>query len=144
MDLQLAAPSLVEIVIGVVLFGLIAFTCVLYTNLRRTAGLLKEVRGSMTSELAVMSAKVTDANNQQTEAQARSLVISKHLQRVEEKQQELESQVRDLKFQDPSLKLYQRAADLVKKGASIEEIIESCDIPRAEAEMLVMVHKSQK
>jgi hypothetical protein len=29
----------------------------------------------------------------------------------------------------------------VKQGASIDEIIEACDIPRAEAEMLVMVHK---
>ena len=37
--------------------------------------------------------------------------------------------------------LYQRAAELVKQGASIEEIMEACDIPRAEAEMLSMVHR---
>ena len=82
-----------------------------------------------------------NANNQQTEAQARTLVITRHLQELDEKQTDIENQLRELKLQDPSLRLYQRAADLVKQGASIDEIIEACDIPRAEAEMLVMVHK---
>ena len=89
-----------------------------------------------------MAVQVNDANNQQSEIQTRSVVISQHLQRIDEKQQDVDNQLRELKFQDPSLKLYQRAADLVKQGATIEEIIETCDIPRAEAEMLVMVHKS--
>ena len=69
------------------------------------------------------------------------MVITRHLQELDEKQTDIENQLRELKLQDPSLRLYQRAADLVKQGASIDEIIEACDIPRAEAEMLVMVHK---
>ena len=90
---------------------------------------------------SVAEAIAKNANNQQSEAQARSLVITRHLQELDEKQTEIENQLRELKLQDPSLRLYQRAADLVKQGASIDEIIEACDIPRAEAEMLVMVHK---
>jgi hypothetical protein len=142
MDLQLAALSLVDCIVGLMSILLVIAVLSLYTKLRKTTELLDDLTVRVSTELSNMAEQVNDANNQQTEIQARSVVISKHLQRIDEKYQEMENQLRELKFQDPSLKLYQRAADLVKQGATIEEIIETCDIPRAEAEMLVMVHKS--
>lgn len=142
MDLQLAALSLVECILAIISFLLIIAVIVLYTKLSKTTELLENLTVRVSTELSNIAVQVNDANNQQSEIQARSVVISKHLQRIDEKQQDVDNQLRELKFQDPSLKLYQRAADLVKQGATIEEIIETCDIPRAEAEMLVMVHKS--
>lgn len=142
MDLQLAALSLVECIVVVTSFLLVTAVIVLYRKLRKTTELLDSLTSKVSTELSDIAVRVNDANNQQAEIQARNVVISKHLQRIDEKQQDVENQLRELKFQDPSLKLYQRAADLVKQGATIEEIIETCDIPRAEAEMLVMVHKS--
>lgn len=45
--------------------------------------------------------------------------------------------------QQPEDKLYSRALKLVKLGADVEEIIRECDIPRAEAEMLLAVHNKK-
>ena len=45
--------------------------------------------------------------------------------------------------QEPEDKLYTRALKLVELGADIDEIIKSCDIPRAEAEMLMAVHQKK-
>jgi CHASE3 domain sensor protein len=141
MDWQLAAPTLIELILCVGIVVLVVAMSILYSQIKHLRAALSESEQNSVSAIARIEALAKNANNQQTEAQARTLVITRHLQELDEKQTDLESQLRELKLQDPSLRLYQRAADLVKQGASIDEIIEACDIPRAEAEMLVMVHK---
>ena len=141
MDWQLAAPTLLELILCVVVVLLTVAVGVQHSHINQLRKALSESENSHAEAIARAEAIAKNANNQQSEAQARSLVITRHLQELDEKQTEIENQLRELKLQDPSLRLYQRAADLVKQGASIDEIIEACDIPRAEAEMLVMVHK---
>ena len=141
MDWQLAAPTLLELILCILVVILIAAMGVLYSHIKQLRSALNESEHANAEAIARTEALAKNANNQQTEAQARTLVITRHLQELDEKQTDIENQLRELKLQDPSLRLYQRAADLVKQGASIDEIIEACDIPRAEAEMLVMVHK---
>ena len=138
MDWQLAAPTLLELILCILVVILIAAMGVLYSHIKQLRSALSESEHANAEAIARTEALAKNANNQQTEAQARTLVIT---QELDEKQTDIENQLRELKLQDPSLRLYQRAADLVKQGASIDEIIEACDIPRAEAEMLVMVHK---
>jgi len=140
MDWQLAAPTLLELILCILVVILIAAMGVLYSHIKQLRSALSESEHANAEAIARTEALAKNANNQQTEAQARTLVITRHLQELDEKQTD-KNQLRELKLQDPSLRLYQRAADLVKQGASIDEIIEACDIPRAEAEMLVMVHK---
>jgi len=48
-----------------------------------------------------------------------------------------------LQEQQPEDKLYSRAFKLVELGAPIDEIIQECDIPRAEAEILLSIHQKQ-
>lgn len=141
MDWQLVAPTVIELLLLVVAFTLIAAVIFLVVRVNRLRVMLENIRHSTEHELTRIEGLANNANNQQSEAQARSLVITRHLQSLDEKQTELENQLREQKMQDPSLRLYQRAAELVKQGASIDEIIEACDIPRAEAEMLMMVHR---
>jgi phosphoenolpyruvate carboxylase len=141
MDWQLAAPTLLELILCVVVFILVAAIGLLYSHVKQLRITLSESEHSNAEAISRIESLAKNANNQQTEAQARTLVITRHLKELGEKQTDIENQLRELKLQDPSLRLYQRAADLVKQGASIEEIIEACDIPRAEAEMIVMVHK---
>lgn len=45
--------------------------------------------------------------------------------------------------QQPEDKLYSRAQKLVELGADIAEIMRECDIPRAEAEMLLAIHRQK-
>jgi membrane protein required for beta-lactamase induction len=86
MDWQLAAPTLLELILCILVVILVATMGVLYSHIN----------------------KLRSALSESEEANAEAIA---------------------------------RAEDLVKQGASIDEIIEACDIPRAEAEMLVMVHK---
>ena len=141
MEWQLAAPTLIELILCGFIVVLAVAVSILYSHVKQLRTALSDSEQNSASAIARAEALAKNANNQQTEAQARTLVITRHLQELDEKQTDIENQLRELKLQDPSLRLYQRAADLVKQGASIEEIIEACDIPRAEAEMLMMVHK---
>ncbi|TKB04981.1 DUF2802 domain-containing protein [Alteromonas portus] len=141
MEWQLAAPTLIELILCGFIIVLAVAVSILYSHVKQLRTALSDSEQNNASAIARTEALAKNANNQQTEAQARTLVITRHLQELDEKQTDIENQLRELKLQDPSLRLYQRAADLVKQGASIEEIIEACDIPRAEAEMLMMVHK---
>jgi len=141
MDWQLAAPTLFELILCIFTVILTIAVAVLCSHVNKLRSALKDSEDKNADAVLRVEALAKNANNQQTEAQARTIVITRHLQELDEKQTDIENQLRELKMQDPSLRLYQRAADLVKQGASIDEIIEACDIPRAEAEMLVMVHK---
>lgn len=141
MDWQLVAPTAIDLILIVIIGILVLMVGLLTVKHNRLRADLDNLATSHSAELSRIEALANSANNQQSEAQARSLVITRHLQSLDEKQTELENQLREQKLQDPSLRLYQRAAELVKQGASIDEIIEACDIPRAEAEMLMMVHR---
>lgn len=141
MDWQLAAPTLLELVLIVLVVVFAVTVGLLYSHIRNLRTSIETNQAEHIEALARVEALANNANNQQAEAQARTIVITRHLKELDEKQISIENELRELRLQDPSLRLYQRAAELVKQGASIDEIIEACDIPRAEAEMLVMVHK---
>ncbi|KAF7774080.1 hypothetical protein PCIT_a0471 [Pseudoalteromonas citrea] len=44
------------------------------------------------------------------------------------------------KYDDPDAKIYSRAVKMVELGADIEEIMRECELPRAEAELLMSLH----
>ena len=100
----------------------------------------RELEGATISLVSLKEA-ISTLQHQQNEDQTRVMVVTRHLSSIEEKQNDLETQIRDVKLQDPSMRLYQRAAELVKQGATMEEVMQACDIPRAEAEMLITVHR---
>ncbi len=60
---------------------------------------------------------------------------------------ELRDEVRNLgqkqeqmEFNDPEARLYNRALKMLQQGAGLEEIMEACELPRAEAELLMRIH----
>ncbi|PSJ46241.1 DUF2802 domain-containing protein [Zobellella endophytica] len=63
--------------------------------------------------------------------------LTRHLGQLHEQQQELA-------LKDPQSKLYSRAARMVQLGADVEEIMAECEMPRAEAELLLSLHRKQK
>lgn len=56
----------------------------------------------------------------------------------------LENKTELLQREDPELKRYSRASQLVKEGASIEDIMEASQLPRAEVEVLVGLQRPDK
>ncbi|WP_345333299.1 DUF2802 domain-containing protein [Ferrimonas pelagia] len=64
--------------------------------------------------------------------------------RVKELEQELEllsARQDEVKQNDPEARLYNRAMKMVELGADVEEIMRECELPRAEAQLLVTLHR---
>ncbi|HAI71251.1 MAG TPA: DUF2802 domain-containing protein [Alteromonas australica] len=141
MEMQFIAPTLYESILLVLVVVLSLLIVWLFKQIRSLQQGIKSLEAKYDSRLEETVSSVRNFAHQQNEEQARNLVVTRHIQALQGKFDDLENQLREVKLQDPSLRLYQRAAELVKQGASIEEIMEACDIPRAEAEMLSMVHR---
>ncbi|MGN1394158.1 MAG: DUF2802 domain-containing protein [Succinivibrionaceae bacterium] len=50
----------------------------------------------------------------------------------------------DMQLQDPNSKLYVRAKKMIELGADIDEVVQECEIPKAEAEMLFRLQFKDK
>lgn len=71
--------------------------------------------------------------------------VSKHLElRIKSLQEKLQQQTEQLQMiqsQAPENRLYTRAQKMVALGADVEELMEACELPRAEAELIFAMHK---
>ena len=54
---------------------------------------------------------------------------------------QLKAKQEELFDQDPVSRLYGKAAKLVAEGASVDELMQECELPRAEAELLFNMRK---
>lgn len=54
---------------------------------------------------------------------------------------QIEGSVRELQAEDPQVKLYRKAASMASQGASADDIAEECDLPLAEASVLVSLNR---
>jgi septal ring factor EnvC (AmiA/AmiB activator) len=54
---------------------------------------------------------------------------------------ELAQQQAAQKYDDPDAKIYSRAVKMIELGADLEEIMKECELPRAEAELLMSLHQ---
>lgn len=141
MEMQWVAPTMIELTLIVLVIMLAVWVLTLALKVKSAHQLIQRHQQQHAEKLTAAETTVRNVVHQQNEDQARSLVVTRHIQALQKNLDDIENQIRELKLQDPSLRLYQRAAELVKQGASIEEVMEACDIPRAEAEMLSMVHR---
>ena len=142
MELQFTAPTLIELIVITLLIIVGGVVAWLFRKIERINHELSSLQRMVKQRTDELDAELRNIGHQQNEAQARTLVATRHVQDLQQKQDEFDNQLRELKLQDPSLRLYQKAAELVKQGATIDDVMEACDIPRAEAEMLFMVHKT--
>lgn len=65
------------------------------------------------------------------------------LDNIQNQQREISNKQVELEHQDVTQPMYTRAAKLVSSGATIEDIMEECDLPRAEAELLMSLHRGR-
>jgi len=116
---------------------------ILKSKIKANDLLINEVRldnDSLQNSLAA----VVKANEQNT---SENVQVSKHLehrikvlQQSLNEQQKLINQWQENQSQD---KFYSRAFKLAEKGADINEIMFECELPRAEAEMLLSVYQQR-
>ena len=61
-----------------------------------------------------------------------------------EQLRKLQSKVQEFEFNDPEIKLYQQAKKLVASGASVEEVMDSCQLTRAEVDLLYSLENANR
>lgn len=75
------------------------------------------------------------------ELQAANIGMGNKVGELYRQQDKLNEQQQELALKDPQGKLYSRATRMVQLGADIDEIMAECDMPRAEAELLISLHR---
>jgi len=101
---------------------------------------LQSSQGMMHKQLIEISEKY---QNQQLENEQVSKQLEHRIKVLQHDGLEQKQLLEQIKNQQPQDKLYSRAFKLVELGADIDEVVRECDIPRAEAEMLLSVHKNK-
>lgn len=91
-------------------------------------------------KLANLDAQCEDAKMRVEESHAALMTLHQSVQPLHAKIAELEGKLREQEPFDPQIKLYQKATSMAKSHTSAEEIAASCDLPLAEAQMLVNLY----
>ncbi|CCQ09704.1 ATPase involved in DNA repair [Pseudoalteromonas luteoviolacea B = ATCC 29581] len=74
------------------------------------------------------------------EVRAGLLNMSKRIVSCERAADELSQSISAQQYDDPEAKIYSRAVKMIGLGADIEEVMRECELPRAEAELLMTLH----
>ncbi|MGO4998536.1 DUF2802 domain-containing protein [Oceanisphaera sp. W20_SRM_FM3] len=75
------------------------------------------------------------------ELQAANIGMGNKVGELYRQQDKLSEQQQELALKDPQGKLYSRATRMVQLGADIDEIMAECEMPRAEAELMITLHR---
>jgi preprotein translocase subunit YajC len=103
----------------------------------------KQQRKIKAIELLIKSLLVSNAKFKKefSEIHTGAVGMGKKVQKLDGKIKSTLENQQNLAAQAPENRLYTRAMKMVELGASIEEIIEECELPKAEAELLLNLHK---
>lgn len=135
-----------------VVVGLVILTIMLAKLFLKTRSEAQDLQ----QQLQSLKAQQSEALHQALKRQSQSIKLVEH-ENVEQQQliqhmdgtisqlsqgiKALEQQLQELQQRDPEVRLYQQAKQLIASGTSIDEVVESCGIPRAEAELLFSLAK---
>lgn len=78
------------------------------------------------------------------ELRAGSMAMSNRVVQLNNEIDALNERQNEVELNDPDGKLYSRANRLVELGADITEIMEECEIPKAEAELLIRLQRTRE
>ncbi len=69
--------------------------------------------------------------------------VAGHLNKVEQKVKRVMERQDQLDSREPSDRALDQASRMVRQGATVEELIATCGLVRAEAELLMLLHRPQ-
>ena len=133
-----------------VLFGTIAVLLILFLFLAFFVnGLSKSLRTSE-SELkqlkqfvALQQKQLKDLSHELQTMTNAAYGVGKRINQLAGQLRELDDRQEEFDLKDQGSHSMQQAIALVHKGASVEELVENCEMSLGEAELLIMVHGQQ-
>lgn len=82
-------------------------------------------------------------SKQFNELRAGSIGMSQKLAELAQRFDELLEKQNEMEMHDQDGRLYSRASKMVELGADLRELMEECDLPKAEAELLLSIRKQR-
>ncbi|MGL4979381.1 MAG: DUF2802 domain-containing protein [Plesiomonas sp.] len=70
--------------------------------------------------------------------------LGNELHQVTDKQDRLTQKLAEVTYADPEQRLYSRATKLAEMGAGLDELMSECELPKAEAELLLNLQRQIK
>lgn len=77
------------------------------------------------------------------ELRSGTIGVGRRVLELEKKLQQQDAKLDEANQQDPQARLYSRAMKMVDLGAGIDELIQECELPKAEAELLIRLHRKE-
>lgn len=102
---------------------------------------LSEQVGALTHQLAAVIKQIELASSKHSAVEQQLDSLAHSQAALEQQVLQQQEAIQEVAEQDPESKFYQRAARLVQQGASLEEVMDACELPRAEAELLYSLYK---
>lgn len=122
------------LVLSVASFGI----CIYLLKLKMNAkGNLNAELSELRAEIASSSQKVNSLKKQFTEFRTASINMGQAVNELSSQSQELSERLNELEMVDTDSKLYSRASKMVQLGADVTELMEECELPKAEAELMM-------
>ena len=103
---------------------------------------LNAVDKKHTQQLQQLTKQLVISRSETKEIRMGVLGLGKKLAGLESVTTEVSEKQEELQLIEPDSKLYSRAVKMVELGAKVDEIVRECELPLAEAELLVSLHKS--
>ncbi|GGD57796.1 DUF2802 domain-containing protein [Lacimicrobium alkaliphilum] len=124
----------ISLIILLVLFG-IGAALLLWRQQSQSANVT-----ALTEQLQEQQRQLTLLNEGLHELRTGNIGVGKKVKALEAQLQQLREKQQELEEMEPDSKLYTGAVKLLKRGASVEDVMQECELPRAEAELLFSIH----
>lgn len=129
----------------VLLFGVMLVVVLLRQQAALNSG--RTESGQQSSEITALRQECQALEAQLHELRASSIGMGQRIKQLESRQNDVDNSLGQIQEQqqalaemDPDTKLYNRAVKLLQQGASVDELMHECELPRAEAELLFSIH----
>lgn len=100
------------------------------------------VNQKQTEQMQQLAKQLLISRSEIKEVRIAVLGLGKKVAGLESVTTEVSEKQEELQLIEPDSKLYSRAVKMVELGANVDEIVRECELPQAEAELLVSLHKS--
>jgi Flp pilus assembly protein TadB len=127
---------IIEIVALVVSLIALAFAFYVWSRSKRS-------KQESEAHVTTLQGQLESLRKQMMELHTGAIGMGQRLQAVEGAMQQINDRQQELTMQDPERRLYSRAAKMVELGADLDEVMSECELPKAEAELLISLRKGR-
>lgn len=109
---------------------------------------LQKQLSKLRSKVAALTVLVKEGDRQREsfkrelqELRSGTIGVGRRVIELEKRILQQSERIEETTQQDPQAKLYTRAMKMVALGAGVDELIKECELPKAEAELLIRLHR---